>query len=268
MAEHLDNDAAMDQDPFGDDTDGDQPQLRPYPTGGDEVFTLLERLCPDSAERAGVPYKTNLTAALVEEALGTLAIVRSPRGLTDPAVRLSCLASLAQEAEASIDRTVTEAKDHGYSWPDIATRLGCNPDQVRDRYGSDYTWKRIGGDIDDCIAWSDDIDAESISVEDLPTPPAPPVTNHDTAAALQAALHSLIASRFPLSLQDPRAELNALASLIAQAQAAIPDVVADARDCDYLWEEIATSLAIAPTTARRRYSAHARNHQREVPPLD
>jgi hypothetical protein len=135
MSEQLDENTPACQDPFSEVIDGDQPPLQPYPTGGDDAFAMMERLCPRSAERAAVPYKTNLTAALVEQALAILATVRSPRGLTDPGVKLSCLASLADEAQATIERTVPDAKDH-YSWEEIATLLGMGPTTARRRYSA------------------------------------------------------------------------------------------------------------------------------------
>ncbi len=56
---------------------------------------------------------------------------------------------------------------------------------------------------------------------------------------------------------DAGAVLSCLASLIAEAQARLPDAVADARDRDYTWPEIATRLAATASTARRRYAAYA-----------
>lgn len=61
-----------------------------------------------------------------------------------------------------------------------------------------------------------------------------------------------------LGTGDAGAALSALASLIAEAQARLPDAVADARDGDYTWAEIATRLATTASTARRRYGHYAR----------
>jgi hypothetical protein len=52
--------------------------------------------------------------------------------------------------------------------------------------------------------------------------------------------------------------LSFLASLIAEAQARLPDAVADARDRDYTWPEIAGRLAVGASTVRRRYGGYTR----------
>ncbi|MHB1555177.1 MAG: hypothetical protein ACYCSX_17970 [Acidimicrobiales bacterium] len=56
---------------------------------------------------------------------------------------------------------------------------------------------------------------------------------------------------------DAGAALSALASLIAEAQSRLPDAVADAREQDYTWAEIAARLASAASTARRRYGHYS-----------
>lgn len=107
-----------------------------------------------------------------------------------------------------------------------------------------------------------DIDQISISVDDVAVPPAPPRIGENSAVVLTEALDSLSLMRFPLSLGDATAELHCLASLLADAKARIPDAVADARDQDHSWEEIATCLGISPSVARRRFAAHARTRPR------
>jgi len=102
-------------------------------------------------------------------------------------------------------------------------------------------------------------------IDDVAVPPAPPATGDDSAAVLAEAVSSLSVLRFPLSLGDATAELHALASLVAQATARIPGAVADARDQDHTWEEIASCLGMSPATARRRFAAHARTRPR--PPM-
>ena len=107
-----------------------------------------------------------------------------------------------------------------------------------------------------------DIDQISVSVDDVAVPPTPPRIADDSAAVLAEALDSLGLMRFPLSLGDATAELHCLASLLEEAEARIPDAVADARDQDHSWEEIATCLGISPSVARRRFAAHARTRPR------
>jgi hypothetical protein len=106
---------------------------------------------------------------------------------------------------------------------------------------------------------TDDIDSVSLFIGDVSVPPALPRTDDDSRAVLAKALESLVLLRFPLSLGDATAELHCLASMIAEAKARIPDAVADARDQDHRWEEIATSLGIGTRTVRRRFAIHARS---------
>ncbi len=56
---------------------------------------------------------------------------------------------------------------------------------------------------------------------------------------------------------------EALTSLVAQAQALIPETVADAVDQDFTWNQIAHCLGVSVSAARRRYAA--RTPDRRVP---
>ena len=107
-----------------------------------------------------------------------------------------------------------------------------------------------------------DIDQISISIDDVAVPPAPPRIGDDSAAVLAEALDSLGLMRFPLSLGDATVELHCLTSLLAETEARIADAVAEARDQDHSWEEIATCLGISPSAARRRFAAQVRTRAR------
>lgn len=98
----------------------------------------------------------------------------------------------------------------------------------------------------------DDIDANSIHIDQLPVPPAPPSVDHESRLLLDRLVTALTDLRFPLCRFDAAAQLHVLASLQADIQARLPDVIADARDQDYSWDQIATSLGTSPATARRR----------------
>ncbi|MFN2506835.1 MAG: hypothetical protein ABR540_21920 [Acidimicrobiales bacterium] len=84
--------------------------------------------------------------------------------------------------------------------------------------------------------------------------PDHPVVDEESAAVLEEALHSLTTLRSAGSEGDAGARLHMLASLMAQAGAVLADAVADARDQDYTWAEIAERLGIAAATARRRFA--------------
>ena len=66
-----------------------------------------------------------------------------------------------------------------------------------------------------------------------------------------------------MSHGDGLLRVHALATLIAQANALMADAVADARDQDHPWSDIAAQLGLTADTARRRYSRHHRT--RSVP---
>ena len=66
-------------------------------------------------------------------------------------------------------------------------------------------------------------------------------------------------------LGDATLRVHALATLIAQADALLADAVADARDQDHPWSDIAGQLGVTADTARRRYSRH---HRTRSPLID
>jgi hypothetical protein len=56
---------------------------------------------------------------------------------------------------------------------------------------------------------------------------------------------------------DPGATISVLVSLLAEAQAWLIEVVADARHHNYTWDSIAEYLASTVPAARHRYAAYA-----------
>jgi hypothetical protein len=91
--------------------------------------------------------------------------------------------------------------------------------------------------------------------------PARPVTGDDSALVLNHAADQLVMLRSPMWHGDALAQLHAVASLIAEAHKQLPTLVADARDQQHTWKEIArqlrrSRLAVialhAGRTARRR----------------
>jgi len=87
--------------------------------------------------------------------------------------------------------------------------------------------------------------------------PSSPLVDDESEAVLVVAVNDLVLLRSPMWAEDSGAVLHALASLAAQIQAWLPDAVADARDQDYRWDEIAKLLGVPAGTARRRYAHHA-----------
>lgn len=84
-----------------------------------------------------------------------------------------------------------------------------------------------------------------------------PHIDAETLALVDDAVESLACLRGSVS-SDAGAALSCLASLIAEAQSRLPDVVAAARDQDYTWPEIAARIGATASTARRRYGNPAR----------
>jgi hypothetical protein len=57
-----------------------------------------------------------------------------------------------------------------------------------------------------------------------------------------------------------------LASLIAEAQHRLPLAVADARDQDYSWAQIADLLGVTRASAWQRYAGRTRHHRTPLDP--
>ena len=95
-------------------------------------------------------------------------------------------------------------------------------------------------------------------------PPDHVVLDHDSLQVIEDAVYHLGICRSPMSHGDGLLRLHALASLIAQADALIADAVADAREQDHPWPDIASQLAVNADTARRRYSRHHRTRSKPI----
>jgi hypothetical protein len=96
----------------------------PYPP---ELFDP----CPN---RTTFPYVDSSCRALLDQAVLSLITLRGGATL-DPGARLSVLASLAHDADGRIPDTVWIARvHHGYTWNDIAERLGITAKTARYRY--------------------------------------------------------------------------------------------------------------------------------------
>ena len=97
---------------------------------------------PNVDERSEIPYTDELTRLLIDFAVEDLAGVRSPRGVRDPAAKLSCLVSLRDEADSRLADVVADARDFGYGWEEIALRLdSTSPGAARKRYSAYTRWR-------------------------------------------------------------------------------------------------------------------------------
>ena len=104
-----------------------------------------------------------------------------------------------------------------------------------------------------------------------PTTPAPPaprlrlvgpddlpasVTDDLSLTVATDAVETLAKLRTPYWLGDTGVHLHALASLLAQAHALLPEAVHAARDQGLTWTEIGQLLGLTADTAARRYRPH------------
>jgi hypothetical protein len=83
-----------------------------------------------------------------------------------------------------------------------------------------------------------------------------PTTDELSLAVVTDAVETLARLRTPYWLGDTGVHLHALASLLAQARALLPDAVAATRDQDLTWTDIGQLLGLTAATAARRYRPH------------
>jgi hypothetical protein len=81
-----------------------------------------------------------------------------------------------------------------------------------------------------------------------------PATGDDSAVVLDAAIESLGALRGLEWVGDAGVTVHLLASLLAEARSRMPRAVADARDQDYSWGQVAELLGVTRASAWQRYA--------------
>ena len=84
-----------------------------------------------------------------------------------------------------------------------------------------------------------------------------PFADLTSRAILDHALTCLVLVRGG-DVRDPGAAISTLVTLIAEAEARLPDAVVDARVHGYTWNRIAERLGSTVSAARHRFSDHAR----------
>jgi len=90
-----------------------------------------------------------------------------------------------------------------------------------------------------------------------------PFADVTSRAILDHALTCLILVRGG-DPRDPGAAISTLVTLIAGADALLPDAVADARHRGYTWNRIAERLGSTIPAARRRYADYARCRRQQL----
>jgi hypothetical protein len=74
------------------------------------------------------------SAAVLAQAVDTLAALRTPYWLGDSAVGLHALASLIAQAQQMIPAAVHQARDQGHTWAEIGQLLNLSPAATARRY--------------------------------------------------------------------------------------------------------------------------------------
>jgi hypothetical protein len=112
-------------------------EMAPRPDlGGPWEFLDPRRDC------AMAPYTDAHSARLLEKAVTSLILLRSPMWLGDAGPAISVLASLAVQADDLLFDAVASARDQDYTWGEIAGRLGCSAIAARRRYAP-YTRRNV-----------------------------------------------------------------------------------------------------------------------------
>jgi hypothetical protein len=91
-----------------------------------------------------------------------------------------------------------------------------------------------------------------------------PYNDNDSAEIVEEAVRALISVRAPMWRGDGAVTTSVLVSLAREAEGCLFDAVADARDQDYSWEEIARHLGTSERSARRRYGSALAARRRTI----
>ncbi len=112
-------------------------------SGGPWAFTDPRR------DGAMFPFTDEESASVVDEAVASLVLLRAPMWLGDCGARVSVLVSVAAQAGELLFDAVAAARDQGYTWDQIAGRLGATASTARRRYGGHTAWspsRSVDGD--------------------------------------------------------------------------------------------------------------------------
>jgi hypothetical protein len=80
------------------------------------------------------PIRDDCSAAVLDEAVLSLQLLRAPMLYGDAGNELHALASLRAEIDARIPGVVAAARDQYITWSTIARQLGLTTSQARQRY--------------------------------------------------------------------------------------------------------------------------------------
>ena len=92
-------------------------------------------------DHSTTPHTDEHTMVLVEQTVECLVLLRSPMQLGDAGATIAALVSLAAQIDNRLPDAVTEARDQGYTWDAIASRLATTTTTARRRYAAHTRWK-------------------------------------------------------------------------------------------------------------------------------
>lgn len=95
-----------------------------------------------------------------------------------------------------------------------------------------------------------------------------PEIGEDSERVLEAAIETLGKVRLRQWLGDAGATVHLLASLIAEAERRLPRAVADAREQEYSWAEIADLLGVTRAAAQQRFGRPGYRRKRTPVEID
>jgi hypothetical protein len=93
-----------------------------------------------------------------------------------------------------------------------------------------------------------------------------PAIDEDSRAVLDSAIEALGTLRRLEWMGDAGATLHLLASLVAEASARVPGAVADARDQEYSWAQVADLLGVTRASAWQRYAGRTARDRAPLEP--
>jgi len=85
-------------------------------------------------DSALVPYVGQDSVPVLDEAVTSLVLMRSPMWLGDAGPTISVLVSIVAQAQEMLCGAVMSARDQGYTWDEVAGRLACSTTTARRRY--------------------------------------------------------------------------------------------------------------------------------------
>lgn len=100
------------------------------------THTAGRQLRPTQPQEMPAPVVDDLSATTVDEAIDTLAKLRTPYWLGDCAVHLHALASLLKQAQLMLPEAVAQARDQDLTWDQIGQLLGLTGQAAARRYRS------------------------------------------------------------------------------------------------------------------------------------